>query len=751
MSFPWSTADSMRVGTLLGVHRKGKREVDQPNWFRLVDGNELLWTLAESGGQGPLLPSAPAVETASDSLVWPRPGTPWRGQLEGALLVGSPEHFLGRPPAGRTPVTAAVAPGSYRYRGGSSGGGALLLPTSGGGGGGGQRVLQPTLASNPAMTGELMTLETGEQLLLPPPLTPLEQSVLEGPLARVPYPPELARYVSSRTTAITTSLYDKPQPLALQHVPYAAVWQAMWAAWELEERQRQQQQTQLSRLLKRSGGGGAASSLLPPPQFQSDTYITDMYGTPISPELLYDQTTAAAAPDHQTGWSFADRAFALRRRMDRKRMEEALAPVFVVDLENGAVTISYVSTTAKDAAAAGGRGEVETQTSLREGSGGKGGKSKAPSGKTKSTAKQMWRGLMSKAKLSKKPKEGQQGQDEAKEEGEADSASGGKKSTGTKTAKPDKGKGGKGKAAGAGEEEEAPEQIESEGEEEEESVLRASANSGVVTDTESTAGGAKAVKAGKPGKGPKGKKGKKGAAAAAAGAVAGKDIVGSSGEGAPLKGPKAKLLQKLLNLSTVVSSPSRTAKGSATGGGVAAKLLASLRSSAGRGGGDVGGPALTAGDSPRTSGGSGMMSRLMGSLRRGKPPPEVQEEAVFGDVEEPRGAGSGRGSPTPSGLATSRLGSVTTGAALSLDAGSAAGRQAAAEAQGDARMGLRSACPPMRSSITLRAFADDVPALCTLLGIAMAGRFNNTKKFFPAGLVALSSLGLAAAFVGVGL
>lgn len=57
----------MRVGTLLGVHRKGKREVDQPNWFRLVDGNELLWTLAESGGQGPLLPSAPAVETASVS------------------------------------------------------------------------------------------------------------------------------------------------------------------------------------------------------------------------------------------------------------------------------------------------------------------------------------------------------------------------------------------------------------------------------------------------------------------------------------------------------------------------------------------------------------------------------------------------------------------------------------------------------------------------------------------------------------
>ncbi|KAG2424391.1 hypothetical protein HXX76_014600 [Chlamydomonas incerta] len=42
-------------------------------------------------------------------------------------------------------------------------------------------------------------------------------------------------------------------------------------------------------------------------------------------------------------------------------------------------------------------------------------------------------------------------------------------------------------------------------------------------------------------------------------------------------------------------------------------------------------------------------------------------------------------------------------------------------------------------------------ALCTLLGIAMASRFNNTKKFFPAGLVALSSLGLATAFVGVGL
>lgn len=57
--------------------------------------------------------------------------------------------------------------------------------------------------------------------------------------------------------------------------------------------------------------------------------------------------------------------------------------------------------------------------------------------------------------------------------------------------------------------------------------------------------------------------------------------------------------------------------------------------------------------------------------------------------------------------------------------------------------------PPFPSSLPL--LLPQHPALCTLLGIAMAGRFNNTKKFFPAGLVALSSLGLAAAFVGVGL
>ncbi|GIL55041.1 hypothetical protein Vafri_10694 [Volvox africanus] len=42
-------------------------------------------------------------------------------------------------------------------------------------------------------------------------------------------------------------------------------------------------------------------------------------------------------------------------------------------------------------------------------------------------------------------------------------------------------------------------------------------------------------------------------------------------------------------------------------------------------------------------------------------------------------------------------------------------------------------------------------ALCTLLGIVMASRFNNSKKFFPAGMVALLSLSMAVGFVVVGL
>ncbi|GIL82806.1 hypothetical protein Vretimale_8179 [Volvox reticuliferus] len=42
-------------------------------------------------------------------------------------------------------------------------------------------------------------------------------------------------------------------------------------------------------------------------------------------------------------------------------------------------------------------------------------------------------------------------------------------------------------------------------------------------------------------------------------------------------------------------------------------------------------------------------------------------------------------------------------------------------------------------------------ALCTLLGIVMASRFNNSKKFFPPGLVALLSLSMAVGFVVVGL
>ena len=36
---------------------------------------------------------------------------------------------------------------------------------------------------------------------------------------------------------------------------------------------------------------------------------------------------------------------------------------------------------------------------------------------------------------------------------------------------------------------------------------------------------------------------------------------------------------------------------------------------------------------------------------------------MFGDVEEPRGAGSGRGSPTPSGLASPDLGASMRSAA----------------------------------------------------------------------------------------
>ncbi|GLI67357.1 hypothetical protein VaNZ11_011534, partial [Volvox africanus] len=42
-------------------------------------------------------------------------------------------------------------------------------------------------------------------------------------------------------------------------------------------------------------------------------------------------------------------------------------------------------------------------------------------------------------------------------------------------------------------------------------------------------------------------------------------------------------------------------------------------------------------------------------------------------------------------------------------------------------------------------------ALCTLLGVVMASRFNNSKKFFPAGMVALLSLSMAVGFVVVGL
>ncbi|EFJ48612.1 hypothetical protein VOLCADRAFT_120860 [Volvox carteri f. nagariensis] len=40
-------------------------------------------------------------------------------------------------------------------------------------------------------------------------------------------------------------------------------------------------------------------------------------------------------------------------------------------------------------------------------------------------------------------------------------------------------------------------------------------------------------------------------------------------------------------------------------------------------------------------------------------------------------------------------------------------------------------------------------ALCTMLGVVMASRFNNSKKFFPAGLVALLSLSMAVGFVVV--
>ncbi|KAG2490884.1 hypothetical protein HYH03_010801 [Edaphochlamys debaryana] len=41
--------------------------------------------------------------------------------------------------------------------------------------------------------------------------------------------------------------------------------------------------------------------------------------------------------------------------------------------------------------------------------------------------------------------------------------------------------------------------------------------------------------------------------------------------------------------------------------------------------------------------------------------------------------------------------------------------------------------------------------ICLLLGITMANRFNNTKKFVPPGLLATIALGMAFGFVAVGL
>lgn len=58
--------------------------------------------------------------------------------------------------------------------------------------------------------------------------------------------------------------------------------------------------------------------------------------------------------------------------------------------------------------------------------------------------------------------------------------------------------------------------------------------------------------------------------------------------------------------------------------------------------------------------------------------------------------------------------------------------------------------PPTPETITHTSLAT-VSAMCTLLGMVMASRFNCSKKFFPAGLVALSSLSMAVAFVTVGL
>ncbi|GLI67355.1 hypothetical protein VaNZ11_011532 [Volvox africanus] len=162
------------------------------------------------------------------------------------------------------------------------------------------------------------------------------------PLACLPYMPELMEHI----TKATLSRDAPPSPGAIRYIPKTAVWQAAWAAHRAATNTTAAtaQDLQAAVLGTDPGAVGHTAS-------NNTLYACEQMATKI-PALGRDGTGSVAHDgpipvQHQTKQGAS-------RWRDRHHMESVLAPVFVVDLDNCQVAITYIH--------GHGRSEVQTQT-----------------------------------------------------------------------------------------------------------------------------------------------------------------------------------------------------------------------------------------------------------------------------------------------------------------------------------------------------------------------------------------------------
>ncbi|GIM03642.1 hypothetical protein Vretimale_8183 [Volvox reticuliferus] len=181
-----------------------------------------------------------------------------------------------------------------------------------------------------------------------PELPQVEMKQDAQPLACLPYMPELMEHI---TKASLSSRDAPPSPRAIQYIPKTAVWQAAWAAHRAA--------TTIAAVATAQDFQAASASILATERgvvghtSSSNTLYAYKEATTSFAALGRDGAGAIACDGPIPGQHHQVKRGASRWR-DRQHMESVLAPVYMVDLDNGEVTISYVH--------GHGRSEVETQT-----------------------------------------------------------------------------------------------------------------------------------------------------------------------------------------------------------------------------------------------------------------------------------------------------------------------------------------------------------------------------------------------------